>query len=134
MIKIYQIYLIKLFFKKLLNTTLLFLFLTMILSIFGEISFFKDSNVNFLLPILMSALNAPSTIFEIFPFIFLIATQFFFINLIEQNELLIFKNIGLDNYKIIKLLAATSLVSGVLIVLFFYNLSAIFKFTYPLAS
>ena len=80
MIKIYQIYLIKLFFKKLINTSLLFLFLTMILSIFGEISFFKDLDVNLLLPILMSALNAPSTIFEIFPFLFLISTQFFFFN------------------------------------------------------
>ena len=108
MIKIYQIYLIKLFFKKLINTSLLFLFLTMILSIFGEISFFKDLDVNLLLPILMSALNAPSTIFEIFPFIFLISTQFFFLELIDKNELEFLKVNSLNNFKLIRLLFFTS--------------------------
>ena len=40
-------------------------------------------------------------IFEMFPFIFLISTQFFFIKLFNNNEIKIFKYSGLKNSKII---------------------------------
>ncbi len=130
MIKIYQVYLIKLFFKKLIITSLLFLFLTMILNIFGEISFFRDSDVNLFLPILMSALNAPSTIFEIFPFIFLIATQFFFLELIDKEELEFLKLVSLNNIKIIKILFFTSFTTGVLLLSLYYGISSKLKFVY----
>tara|TARA_B110000037_G_scaffold6719_1_gene7216 strand:- start:4317 stop:5396 length:1080 start_codon:yes stop_codon:yes gene_type:complete len=130
MIKTYQKYIFKDFLKSIFFISGIFYALVLILNIFEEMNYVKNLEVDLYLPFLLNFLNSPSLLYNIFPFIFLIATQFFFINLIEKNELLIFKNIGLDNYKIIKLLAATSLVSGVLIVLFFYNLSAIFKFTY----
>ena len=48
-------------------------------NLFEEISFFKSSDVNLFFPVLIGGLNVPSAIFEIFPFIFLIATQFFFL-------------------------------------------------------
>ena len=67
---------------------------------------------------------------EIFPFIFLITTQFFFIKLIEQNENISFKNFGLSNSKIIKLLAILSFLIGVIIVTIFYNLSSNLKHSY----
>ena len=51
MFKTIDIYLIKLFLKKIINVTLVFLSLVFILSVFEEISFFKDINVNpFFLP------------------------------------------------------------------------------------
>ena len=73
------------------------------------------------IPIFLTFLNIPSLIFEIFPFIFLITTQFFFIKLIEQNENISFKNFGLSNTKIIRLLGILSFFVGIIIVTIFYN-------------
>ena len=87
MIKLYQIYLIKLFLKKIFYITGIFFSLVLILSVFDEINYFKDHNVNAFFPFLMTILNAPTTLFEIFPFIFLLSSQFFFLDLINRNEL-----------------------------------------------
>jgi len=78
----------------------------------------------------MSALNAPSTIFEIFPFIFLISTQFFFLELIDKNELEFLKLISLNNIKIIKILFITSFFTGVILLSVYYGLSSKLKFVY----
>ena len=103
MIKTYEIYLIKLFLKKILNVSLIFLSLVIILSVFEEISFFKDLDMKIIFPFFMTLLNAPATLFEIFPFVFLISGQFFFLDLINKNELDVFKIHSLDNLKIIKI-------------------------------
>jgi len=130
MIKTFERYLIKLFLKKILTISLIFLSLVFILSIFDEISFFKSLDINFFFPFLFALLNAPSTIFEIFPFIFLISTQFFFLDLIDRNELELLKVNGLDNLKVIKVLFFTSFILGLLLVCFFYNFSSKLKFIY----
>ena len=130
MIKEYKSYLIKLFLKKLLNTFFLFLFLVIILSIFDEISFFKNLDVNFFFPILMAALNAPSALFEIFPFIFLITTQFFFLDLMSKNELEFLKVVGLNNLKVIKILFFTSFILGLILLSLYYSFSSKLKFLY----
>ena len=101
MLKTFEKYLIILFVKKIINLTLIFLALIFILSVFEEISFFKDINVNFYFPFLLTVLNSPSTLFEIFPFIFLLSTQFFFLDLINKNEIEVFKIHSLNNLKII---------------------------------
>ena len=85
MIKTFEKYLIKLFIKKVMNISLIFFSLIFILSVFEEISYFKDINVNFYYPFLLTALNTSSALFEIFPFIFLISTQFFFLELINKK-------------------------------------------------
>ena len=130
MIKTYEFYLFKLFLKKLINTTLVFLFLIIILSIFDEISFFKGLETGFFFSLLMSSLNAPSTIFEIFPFIFLISTQLFFLELIDKNELEVLKINGLNNLKIIKILFLSSFLMGLFLLSFYYSLSSKLKFIY----
>ena len=78
MIKTFESYLVKLFLKKILIISLIFLSLIFILSIFDEISFFKNLQTSFFFPFFLTLLSAPATLFEIFPFVFLIATQFFF--------------------------------------------------------
>ena len=78
MIKTFELYLIVLFLKKILNIFLIFFALVFILSLFEEISFFKDLKVGTFFPVMLSGLSVPATLFEIFPFIFLIGTQFFF--------------------------------------------------------
>ncbi len=128
--KVYQNYISKQFLSTFVKTVFIFITLAFILNIFEEINFFKDLNVSIGIPIFLTFLNIPSIIFEIFPFIFLITTQFFFIKLIEQNENISFKNFGLSNSKIIKLLALLSFLIGVLIITIFYNLSSNLKHSY----
>ncbi|MDA7689673.1 LptF/LptG family permease, partial [Candidatus Pelagibacter sp.] len=60
-------------------------------------------------------------------FIFLLAAQLFFLQLIENNELEIFKYNGLNNVKIIKILSIYSFVLGVIFVIVFYNISSVLK-------
>ena len=117
-LKVYQNYISKQFLLTFMKTVFIFVTLAFILNIFEEINFFKDLDVSMGIPIFLTLLNIPSIIFEIFPFIFLIPTQFFFIKLIEQNENISFKNFGLV-YKITNLLAVLSFSVGMIIVTIF---------------
>ncbi len=130
MIKTYQNYIITTFSKIFLYVFFIFLFLTIILNIFEEVSFFKNTEVGLLFPFYMTLLNTPSVIYETFPFIFFIATQFFFIRLLDREELDIFKKISLSNIKLITILSSFSLILSILIITIFYNLSSNLKFVY----
>ncbi|MDB2428001.1 LptF/LptG family permease, partial [Candidatus Pelagibacter bacterium] len=81
-------------------------------------------------PLLLNILNAPTILINIFPFIFLISAQFLLINLIEKNELIILKNFGIDNIKLIAILSLVSFVASLIIIIFFYNFSAKLKHLY----
>ena len=128
--KTFDLYLIKLFVKKILTISLISISLIFILSIFDEISFFKKADAGFFFPFLITFLNTPATLFEVFPFIFLIATQFFFIELMDKNELEALKVYGLNNFKIIKLLFLTSMMLGLLLISIFYHFSSKLQFLY----
>mgnify|MGYP001295032587 FL=1 len=131
MLAIYQKNLISSFFKCLGIVTLVFFCISVILNVFEELSFFKNvENVNFTLPIFLTILNTPSILFDIFPFIFLISTLYFFSEIIDKNELNIYKNYGLTNFKIINIITASSFITGIFIVIIFYNISANLKFFY----
>jgi len=103
---------------------MVFYSLIFILNIFEELSFFKNVDTNFLFPIFLTFLNVPSILYDIFPFIFLISTQFYFIKIFEKNELIIFKNFGLSNIKILKILILSALIFGMFIIFVFYNFSS----------
>ena len=114
MIAIYQKNLINSFFKSLGIVTVIFFCITIILNIFEEVSFFKNvEDVNFTLPIFLTILNSPSILFDIFPFIFLLSSQFLFYDLFKKNELNLFKVNGLSNFRIIKILFYVSLIMGI---------------------
>ena len=130
MIKTFEFYLITLFLKKILNIFLIFIALTFILNLLEEINFFKDLEISPFFPVMLSALNSPATIFEIFPFIFLIGTQFFFLDIIDKNELDLLKINGLSNLKILRTLFLTSFICGFIIVTLFYTLSSKLRFIY----
>jgi len=130
MLKTYEQYLIKNFLNKFLIISLIFLSLIVILSILEEISFFKDIKINFLYPYFLTLLSSPITLFEIFPFIFLLSTQFLFYGLFKNEELNLLKINGLSNLKIIKTLFFTAFLIGVITVLIFYNAASKLKFIY----
>ena len=125
--KTYQKYFFKSFSGLLIQVTLVFFCLIFILNIFEEINFFKDLDVSFYFPIFLTILSSPSILYEVFPFIFLISSQYFFIRLYEKNELNIFKYSGLTNYKILRFVSLLSFIIVIIIVLFFYTLSAKLK-------
>ena len=129
-LKVYQNHIIKKFLSTTLMVTFVFFGLVIIMSTFEEVTFFSETDVNIYFPILLVFLNSFSILFQLFPFIFLIGIQFFFINFINSNEFNAFKSYGLSNIKILKIITLTAFVSGVLILTLFYNFSAILKFKY----
>ena len=112
MIKTFDKYFIKLFFKKIILLSLIFFSLTFILTLFEEITFFSDSISKFHLPFLITLLNVPATLLEIFPFIVLISTQLFFVDIIKRKENELIKINQLDNFYLIKLLVLCSFLFG----------------------
>ena len=97
--KIYIKFLVVTFLKSFVNIFFILFALIFLLNILQEIEFFSDKNVNSLYPIYLSLMNSPSIIYEMFSFIFLIATQFFFIKLFNNDELNIFKYSVSQNFK-----------------------------------
>jgi len=122
--KTYIYFLCLTFLKSFLNIFLIMISLVFILNILKEIEFLSVTDASALYPIYLSLMNTPSQIFEMFPFIFLISTQFFFIKLFSNNEINIFKYSGLNNFKIINILSVLSFFIGILIITLFYNLSS----------
>ena len=130
LIKTYQDYIIKSFLKYIFIIFGIFTCLIFILNVLEELKFFENSNLSIFYPIFLTLLNTPSLIFEIFPFIFLLSTQMLFIKLYDKKELDIFKNFGLTNFKIIKVLLFTSLIFGLIFNTVFYTFSSKLKNNY----
>ena len=130
MINTYKLYLMKLYFKYLMTISIVFLCLIFVLNIIEEIKFFDDLNLSFLYPVIFTLLNLPTILFEISPFIFLITTQMFFLELYNRDEIVIFKQYGVKNLDIIKFISFISLIVGILLVLGFYTLSSNLKNNY----
>ena len=128
--KTYIKYIILNFSQKIFIISFVFFLLVLLLNLFEEINFFKDKSENLYYPLLLNFLNAPTILNKVFPFIFLISTQFFFISLIEKNELMILKNFGIDNLRIISLIALVSFFVSLFLAIFFYNFSAQLKHIY----
>ena len=125
--KTYIKFLIDLFNISFLKIFLIFFTIILITGILEQLEFFKDTNVSFIYLVFLSFLNTPSIIFEILPFIFLLSTQVFFINLIDKKELEIFKYTGLDNFMIIKIISIYTFIIGLIFIIVFYNFSAVLK-------
>ncbi len=85
--KTYIQFIIFIFLRSFLNIFLIMLSLVFILNILQEIEFFSTKNVSAFYPLYLSLMNTPSIIFEMFPFIFLISTQLFFLQLFNNNEI-----------------------------------------------
>ena len=122
--KTYVKFLISSYLKSLLNVFLVMISLVFVLNILNETEFFNNTEVNSFFPMYLSLMNSPSIIFEMFPFIFLISTQFFFIRLLNNNEIQIFKYSGLKNIKIMLIITYLSFFLGILIITLFYNFSS----------
>ena len=130
--KTYIKFLINLFNISFFKVFIIFFSIILISNVLEQAEFFKDVDLSFFYLIFLSFLNTPSIIFEILPFIFLLSTQIFFINLIGKNELEIFKYSGLNNFKIIKIISIYTLILGFIFIIVFYNISSSLKNSYLL--
>tara|TARA_Y100000992_G_C21270183_1_gene496263 strand:+ start:1785 stop:2858 length:1074 start_codon:yes stop_codon:yes gene_type:complete len=128
--RVYIKFLTYTFFKSLLYVFLIMISLVFILNLLSELEFFKELNVEIYFPLFLALLNSPATIFEMFPFVFLITTQLFFIKLFSNNEIEVFKYSGLKNSKILITISIISILVGILITTIFYNFSSNFKNLY----
>ena len=129
-LQLYKYYILKSYLKYFLLTTFIFFTLSFVLNILQEIVFLEEYNVSIYYPVLLTFLNTPSLIFEIFPFIALIASQLFFINLNEKEELNLLKITGIDNFSLIRFLIFVTIGIGIFISTCFYTFSSNLKYNY----
>ena len=130
MIKKYQKYLIQTYFYHFIIVSVVFLGLGFILNFFEELKFFDEHEVDSYYPFLLALLNTPSVLFELFPFIFLITTKFFYIFLNDRNEIEILKNNGISYLKILSILSLFTFIIGILILVSYYTFSSNLKSYY----
>lgn len=129
-LKKYQKYICIIFLKNFIVVSLVFLGLSFILNLFEEIKFFDDYNVKISFIIFLNLLNTPSIFFELFPFIFLISTNFFYIYLNDKNEIEILKHNGINYLRILSVITFLSLVIGFILIIFFYTFTSNLKNQY----
>ena len=113
-------YLLRNFFSKFLLVFIVVYFFGIILNLFEEIEFFKNENVSFVMPLIMTTIYIPSLLIKISPFIIFVSSMFFIINIRNNQDLLILKVFGYSNLKIFFILAFTSFLIG-LSLLFIIN-------------
>ena len=130
--KIYIKFLINLFNISFFKVFSIFFIVILLTNILEQIDFFKNVDISFFYLVFLSFLNSPSILFEILPFIFLLSTQVFFISLIDKKELEIFKYTGLNNFMIVRIIGAYTFIAGLILIVIFYNTSAILKNSYLL--
>ena len=106
-------YLLKEFFKVVVNTSLVFFCLGLIINLFEEINFFKDYDVGIYLPLILSFLFVPSLFYNMFPFIILLSGIWFFLHIRKTDEIIAMKISGMSNLSIILVPSILSIILGI---------------------
>tara|TARA_A100001015_G_scaffold239120_1_gene272360 strand:- start:2922 stop:4010 length:1089 start_codon:yes stop_codon:yes gene_type:complete len=113
-------YILKNFIKKFIIIVLIIYCFGVILNLFEEVEFFKNTEVGIVLPLILTSIFVPSLVIKLLPFITFISSLWFMISIRNNKDLLILKIYGFSNLKLFFILAFTSFVLGWLI-LFFVN-------------
>ena len=114
-------YLISNFFRIIFNMILIFMSLSIILTLFEEIEFFKNLEVGFAMPFKLTLLFIPNLVFsKLFPFIIFASSMWYLISIKTNKDLLSLKVFGYSNLKIVSILSTSAFVFG-LIVIFAIN-------------
>tara|TARA_B100000401_G_scaffold366482_1_gene264704 strand:- start:31 stop:1119 length:1089 start_codon:yes stop_codon:yes gene_type:complete len=114
--KVLNNYLIFGFLKIVLNVVLVFICLGILLNLFEEIEFFKNLDVGYNLPFLMTAMFIPNLLIKFLPFVIFIAAMWYFVSIKSSKDLLTLKVFGFSNLKIILILGLTAFAFGVLVI------------------
>jgi lipopolysaccharide export system permease protein len=113
-------YLLSNYIKTFFKVSLFFYCFGVILNLFEEIEFFKNLDVPFFTPIILTSLYIPGLLLQLLPFIIFISSMKFLIDFRNNRNLLTIKIFGFSNLKIFLIIAFTSFVIG-WFVLFFLN-------------
>ena len=113
-------YLLKGFLKTFIKVTFLFYCFGIVLNLFEEIEFFKDSEASIFTPLFLTSLYIPGLIIQLLPFIIFITSLKFIVDIRNNRDLLTLKILGYSNFKIFFIFAFTSFLLGWMI-LFFMN-------------
>lgn len=113
-------YLLKNFIKNFFIVFSIFYFFGLILNLFEEIEFFKNLQVSFLMPLILTSIYIPSLLIQILPFIIFISSLIFMVKIRNNKDLLTLKVFGYSNYKVFLILASSSFIFG-WIILFMIN-------------
>ena len=88
-----------------------------IIESFQEIEFFKDLNVSFETPLVLTLMFVPNIVVKMFPFIIFASTMYYLVDINKNKELITFKIFGFSNIKIITILSVTTFLIGLIILL-----------------
>ncbi len=110
-------YLLKNFFKTFAVVVAVFYCFGVILNLFEEIEFFKNTNVSIFMPLILTCLLIPGMLIKILPFIIFISSMWFMLKIRNNRDLLTLKVFGYSNLKIFVILAFTSFALGWIILL-----------------
>ena len=86
-LKTYILYIVKTYLQNFVKVFFIFFSLVFLISIFEEISYFKETDKSIFFVLFMTILNTPAVVYLIAPFIFLISTQSFLWNYLERMSL-----------------------------------------------
>ena len=84
--KVVNKYLVFGFLKVILNVLLVFVCLGIILNLFEEIEFFKNLDVSYNIPFLMTVMFIPNLIIKLLPFVIFIASMWYMISIKSNKE------------------------------------------------
>ncbi len=115
--KIITNYLLKNFLKTFFVFILIFFCFGMILNLFEEIEFFKNINVNILVPLVLTSIFIPGMIVKFLPFVIFLSSMWFMLRIRNNRDLLTLKVFGYSNFKIFLILATTSFLLGWIILI-----------------
>ena len=101
--------------KTVLKVIMIFYCFGVILNLFEEIEFFKNSSTSLLTPLSLTALYVPNIIIKLLPFIIFISSMWFLLNLRNSKDLLALKIFGYSNFKIFFILGSASFIFGWLV-------------------
>ena len=101
------------FLKVVINTCIIFFALGFILNLFEEINFFKDFDVSFYMPVMLTLLFIPSLLYNFFPFVMLISGIWFFLKIKKTDELTAINISGISNLSIISIPSILSIIIGI---------------------
>ena len=110
-------YLIRNYLKTVFIVILIIYSFGLILNLFEEIEFFKESNASILKPLILSGLFIPSLVIKLLPFIIFFSSIWFITKIKNNKDLLILKVHGYSNFKIFFILATTSFLFGWMILI-----------------
>ena len=108
-------YIIKKFLKTFSIIVVGFYCFGVILNLFEEIEFFKNTDAKFYLPITLTLILIPGMIIKLLPFIIFVSSMWFMLSIRNNKDLLTLKIFGFSNLKIFFILALISFILGWLI-------------------